>query len=270
MANRRMFSLSIIDTDIFLDMPITSRLLYYDLSMRADDDGFVSSPKRIQRMTGCSDDDFKLLIAKQFIIPFENGICVIKHWRIHNYIAKDRYNETIYKTEKSELTEVDGSYELLPKNECIQNVIQDVDKTVYNSTTQVRLGKDRLGKDRLGNIDTNKFVEKWNSLGLNKVLSIKNNRLKSLKARIEEFGEDKILEAMDNITQSSFLMRENDRGWKIDIDWLLKPNNFPKVLEGNYKDNPKAQKGTGFNNFKPRDYDYDSLEKKLLGWDKDD
>lgn len=103
MAERRMFAKTIIDSDAFLDMPTSARLLYYDLSMRADDDGFINSPKKIIRMTGASDDDLKVLIAKKFVIPFENGIVVIKHWKIHNYIAKDRYTETKYKEEKAML-----------------------------------------------------------------------------------------------------------------------------------------------------------------------
>lgn len=151
MATRRMFSMKIIDTDMFLNMPVTARLLYYDLSMRADDDGFVASPKKIQRMIGCSDDDLKLLIAKKFIIPFESGICVIRHWRIHNYIQADRYNETLYQEEKSMLkSDNNKAYELIDNNpslpvdtECIQNV--------STSDTQVRLGKDRkeIGKDSI-------------------------------------------------------------------------------------------------------------------------
>ncbi|WP_291543846.1 phage replication initiation protein [Clostridium sp. Maddingley MBC34-26] len=134
-----MFSLKIIDTDLFLDMPMSARLLYYDLAMRADDDGFVSSPKKIQRMVGASDDDFKLLLAKQFIIPFESGVCVIKHWRIHNYIRPDRYTETIYKDEKYQLTEENGQYDL--------NVIPNDIPMVTQMDTQVRLGKDSIGKD---------------------------------------------------------------------------------------------------------------------------
>ena len=103
MAERRMFAKTIIDSDAFLDMPANTQLLYFHLSMRADDDGFINNPKKIQRMVGCSDDDIKLLIAKKFIIPFESGIVVIKHWKIHNYIAKDRYTETKYKDEKNML-----------------------------------------------------------------------------------------------------------------------------------------------------------------------
>ena len=121
MAKKRMFSLDIIDTDLFLEMPQTSRLLYYELCMRADDDGFVGSPKKIQKMVGCSEDDFKVLIGKQFIIPFETGIVVIKHWKIHNYIQKDRYKETIYINEKDQLCqEENGMY-----TKCIQNGYTD-------------------------------------------------------------------------------------------------------------------------------------------------
>ena len=117
MAKRRMFSLDIIDTDLFLEMPQSSRLLYYELCMRADDDGFVSSPKKIQKMVGCNEDDFKVLISKKFLIPFDTGVVVIRHWKIHNYIQKDRYKETIYLDEKKQLNqEKNGTY-----TKCIQD-----------------------------------------------------------------------------------------------------------------------------------------------------
>lgn len=103
MANRRMMSKSIVDTDYFMSMPPTTRLLYYELNWRADDDGFVDKPKSIQKMVGCSDDDYRLLIAKRYIIEFESGVCVIRHWFIHNQIRTDRYTETKYQIEKSSL-----------------------------------------------------------------------------------------------------------------------------------------------------------------------
>lgn len=103
MAERRMFAKTIIDSDAFIDMPMSARLLYYDLSMRADDDGFVNNPKKIMKFVGASIDDFNVLVAKKFILVFESGVIVIKHWRIHNYIQKDRYQETKYKEEKSQL-----------------------------------------------------------------------------------------------------------------------------------------------------------------------
>ena len=104
MAEKRMFSKKIIDTDWFMDMPASTQNLYFHLSMRADDDGFISNPKRIIRLIGASEDDFSLLVVKRFIIPFESGVCVISDWRINNYLRGDRYTETIYKQEKEQLT----------------------------------------------------------------------------------------------------------------------------------------------------------------------
>jgi hypothetical protein len=137
MAERRMFAKTIIDSDAFLDMPLSTQSLYFHLSMRADDDGFINNPKKIQRMVGASDDDLKLLVAKRFIIPFESGIVVIKHWKIHNYIQKDRYKPTIYQEEKRLLTEKENNV----YTECIH--------PVSIADTQVRLGKDRLVEDSL-------------------------------------------------------------------------------------------------------------------------
>lgn len=139
MAQRRMFAQTIIDSDAFLDMPNTSQLLYFHLAMRADDDGFINKPKGIMRIVGAKDDDLKVLITKKFIIPFESGVVVIKHWRIHNYIQKDRYIETKYKDEKSQLDYDENNAYKLMDTECIHNV--------HELETQVRLGKDRLGKD---------------------------------------------------------------------------------------------------------------------------
>ena len=148
MAERRMFAKTIIDSDMFIDMPMSARLLYYDLAMRADDDGFVNSPKKIMRFVGASMDDMNVLIAKQFIIPFESGVVVIKHWRIHNYIRKDTYKETPYKDEKALLyLDKNNGYRL--ENECPSTNRQ---QTVNEPSTQDRLGKDRLGKDRLGKV----------------------------------------------------------------------------------------------------------------------
>lgn len=139
MAERRMFAKTIIDSDAFLDMPLSTHALYFHLSMRADDDGFINNPKKIQRMIGASDDDLKLLIAKKFIIPFESGIVVIKHWKIHNYIRNDRYKPTNYQEEKAMLSEKENkSYTL---NLGIPNGDQ--------METEVSIGKVRLGEDSL-------------------------------------------------------------------------------------------------------------------------
>lgn len=111
MAERRMFNKQITRSDAFLDMPRSTRLLYYDLSLDADDDGFIDKYKSIMRLTGASEDDLKLLIAKSFIIPFENGVIVIKHWRMNNLIRSDRYKPTVYQEEKKQLSlKENGSY----------------------------------------------------------------------------------------------------------------------------------------------------------------
>ena len=134
MAERRMFAKTIVLSDAFLDMPLSARCLYFTLGMLADDDGFVNSPKSIMRQAGASVDDLNLLIAKRFILTFDSGIIVIKHWRIHNYIQKDRYNETKYIEEKSSIVvDEKGAY-----TECIQNVSK--------MDTQVRL---EVGQDSL-------------------------------------------------------------------------------------------------------------------------
>ena len=110
-----MFTKIITESDLFLDMPLSAQCLYFHLNMEADDDGFIDSVKRVKRMIGASDDDLKLLIAKQFLIPFESGVIAIKHWKLHNTLRKDRYKETIHKDEKKQLQEnEDRTYERLP------------------------------------------------------------------------------------------------------------------------------------------------------------
>lgn len=146
MAERRMFAKSIIDSDAFLDMPLSAQALYFHLGMRADDDGFVNSPKKIMRLVSCSDDDMKLLITKNFIIPFDSGIVVIKHWRIHNYIRSDRYKPTTYIDEKN-LLEVkkNNAYTLA-------DTIGIPSDIPMGDAGKDRLGKDRLDKDSQDNI----------------------------------------------------------------------------------------------------------------------
>ena len=211
MAERRMFAKTIIDSDAFIDMPVTARLLYYDLGMRADDDGFVNSPKKIMRMVGASQDDLAILITKKFIIPFETGVVVIKHWRIHNYIQKDRYKPTKYEEEMKQLTvKENGAYTV--DTECIQDV--------YSLDTQDRLGKDRLGKDndekrkrfnppsledvkaycieRKNNVDPNKFIDYYESNGW----MVGKNKMKDWKAAVRtwektSYGSPKVQKAVE-------------------------------------------------------------------------
>ena len=159
-----MFAKTIIDSDAFVDMPLSTQALYFHLSMRADDDGFINNPKRIQRMIGCADDDLKVLAAKRFILPFDSGVVVIKHWKIHNYIQKDRYKETVYQDEKAQLQiKENGAYTELDTR-CIQDG--------YSLETQVSIGKsksiDRLEVVEVSAMDTDcdsNDVEKIEAVG---------------------------------------------------------------------------------------------------------
>lgn len=130
-----MFAKTIVLSDAFLDMPMSARCLYFTLGMLADDDGFVNAPRSIMRQCGASDDDIKLLIAKKFVLIFDSGVIVIKHWRINNYLQKDRIQPTKYIEEKAQLTlDEKGGYHL-------QEVMYT--DTMY---TQDSIGKDSIGK----------------------------------------------------------------------------------------------------------------------------
>lgn len=160
MAIKRMFSLSVVDTDTFLEMPVSARLLYYELGMRADDDGFVDNCKKILLFTGLKEDDLKILIAKQFVVPFESGVIVIKHWKVNNYLQNDRIKPTIHQKEKALLKLDENNVYTLDTN-CIHSI----DK---NSIEEISIDKSSLVvvvDDNLNNTTTDKrslfeFVEK--------------------------------------------------------------------------------------------------------------
>lgn len=132
-----MFAKSIVLSDAFLDMAMSARCLYFTLGMLADDDGFVGNPKSIMRQCGASNDDILMLLQKRYVLDCGNGVLVIKHWRMNNYLQKDRYKETTYLEEKDKLIIDDkGSYTEKNK-QCIQNVYT---------------GKVSIGKVSIGNI----------------------------------------------------------------------------------------------------------------------
>ena len=148
MAERRMFAKTIVLSDAFLDLPMSARCLYFTLGMLADDDGFVNAPRAIMRQCGASDDDMRNLIAKKFVLIFDTGVIVIKHWRINNYLQKDRYRETKYLDEKATLTiDENGNYhqQAEPETMYTQGCIH---KDVYT-------GKDSIGKDSIGKVSNN-------------------------------------------------------------------------------------------------------------------
>ena len=191
-----MFSRKITDTDKFIEMPATTQNLYFHLNMNADDEGFVDRVSIIQRMIGASGDDLKLLIAKGFVIPFESGVVVIRHWRIHNYIQADRFQPTIHQNEKSQI-EYDETKTANIKRlgECIQNV--------YKADTQVRLGKDRLelDKDRLDhhldqNDDDKNLVFKKLKEAFGE-MSVNGTMVEEVERLLKQYGQELVVLALD-------------------------------------------------------------------------
>ena len=258
MAERRMFSKTIVDSDAFLDMPLSTQALYFHLSMRADDDGFLNNAKKIQRVVGASEDDLKLLIMKRFVIEFEEGIIVIKHWRMNNYLRKDRYTPTVYQDELSMLdVKENGAYTLMATagipdgNHC---------------ETQVRLGKDSIGKV---SIDTT-CPEPEPAPDRKQVISLTLNDKSEFWIygdQVEQWSElfpavDVIqeLRKMKSWLDSNPSRRKTKKGiLRFVNSWLSKEQDKGRVQTN------KAHVSKNLNNFERRKYDMDSLEEQLLG-----
>ena len=268
MAERRMMSKKIIDSDAFTEMPLSSQALYFHLLLRADDDGFLNNAKKIMRNVGANQNDYDMLLMKRFIIQFDEGVCVIKHWLIHNYIRSDRYKPTQYIEEKDMLSiKENGAYQLIksdndlpegnqttsigiPNDNQKRTTCDTNDTILLTRETQVRLGKDRIGIDKdiivsddtICRTDVQRVVEAWNQLGVNPIsrMTSTSTRYKMISARIKEYGIDDVLKAIQKINSITFLKGGGNRGWMIDFEWFARPNNFPKVLEGQYDDKNKS------------------------------
>ena len=225
MAQKRMFDKSITSDDTFLEMPIGSQLLYFHLSMNADDDGFINNWKSIMRMIGAKEDDLKVLYAKSYILPFESGVIVIKHWKINNYLRNDRYKPTRFKEEASKLiTDKNSVYQLytsgipsIDKNSIDKNSI-DIQKQLENKsdvqmydrcTTDVANIKDRVitkDKDITRNINNTPNTltsiipknEIKKNYGKYQRVKLSDNEVKKL---IEDFGKEIVKEKINQIDE---------------------------------------------------------------------
>lgn len=274
MAEKRMFTQKIIDSDAFLEMPLSAQALYFHLNMRADDDGFVNNPKKITRYVNASDDDLKLLAVKRFIIAFDTGVIVIKHWRMHNTLKSDRYHPTDYQEEFAMLgIKENKAYTEVERNQSGTKVFPVVEpernQVGISLETQNRIDKNRIDLDKIREdstfsnekvccTDVQRVVDAWNTLGLQKVTKVvaDTKRGQWLHKRIADYGLDEVLRAIEKVRASSFLNGNNSTGWTITFDWFLRPNNFPKVLDGNY-DN-RGQGGG------PGDQDTDNMFLQML------
>lgn len=227
MAERRMFAKTIIDSDAFLDMPLSSQALYFHLSMRADDEGFLNNPKKIQRMVGASDDDAKLLIAKNFIIPFESGVVVIKHWKIHNYIQSDRFKPTVYREERAELKVKDNK--AYTKNSETVEIPTMYTECIQNGDT----GKVRLGKSK------DKYI-----YGEFKNVRLTEEEFKKLQDRFPDYKE--------RIESLSEYMRSKGKTYKDHYATIL---SWARKEERENKDKPKPVEPKKYKVFEKEDYE---------------
>ena len=217
MATRRMFSLDVVNTDLFLDMPVSAQCLYFHLGMRADDDGFIASPKQIMRMATCTQDDMKILVSKGFVIPFESGIVVIRHWKQHNYIQSDRYRKTKYTEEKDRLELKDNVYVL--DTERIQSS--------YKADTQYRLSKD-IVRDRDNNYSVH-FESFWNAYPRKKE---KAKAYKCYNARLNDgYSEEELLTAATEYAKECKERKTEERYIKLGSTFLSASTPFVDYLK---------------------------------------
>ena len=257
-----MFTQKIIDSDAFLDMPLSTQALYFHLNMRADDDGFVNNPKRIQRTVGASDDDLKLLCAKRFVIGFESGVIVIKHWRMHNTLRKDRYNPTQYQEELARLDVKDNNAytERLIEVPVIPELPMATTWQPNGNqlATQYREDKnsiDKISRDKSSEYDSDEsespvsyqqIVDLYHSIctSFPTVRTLSDARKKAIKARLKTYSLEDFKTVFENAEASAFLKGSNDRNWSANFDWLIADKNIAKVLEGNYADKPRYGRKT--------------------------
>ena len=215
MANRRMFSLDVVDTDKFLDMPATSQNLYFHLGMRADDDGFVSNPKKITKLVNCGNDDLNVLISRGFVIALEDGIVVIRHWKQNNYIQNDRHKPTIYQRQMAALSVNGGVYEL--DTECIQ--------TVSKLDTQDSIDKIKNSISDKYSVHFEKF---WSEYPRKKE---KAKAYKAYCARLKDgFSEDELLRAAEGYAAECRKDRRAEKYIKLCATFLSASTPFTDYL----------------------------------------
>ena len=246
-------------------MPPTTRLLYYDLGMAADDDGVVEAYS-VMAQTKATEDDLRVLISKGYIrLLNEDLVAQIMDWKENNLIRKDRYKPSIY-------AELLNTYD----NQ-METICQPSDNQM---TPQDKIRQDKISKVKIDNSTSVSYiVDEWNklaSIGIKPITKMASGtkRYESLVARLNQYGEKEIINAIEKIKHSDFLQGKTGKGFLITFDWFVKPNNFPKVLEGQYdtrkvaETKPKQPKQNRFHNAEGRAYTdefFDELESRLTG-----
>ena len=236
-------------------MSLSAQALYFHLGLHADDDGFVSSPKRIARSIGCNEDDIKLLIAKGFVICFENGIIVITHWNLHNSIRKDRKKDTLFKAEKALLSLDDGTY-----SELDNQLTTACHPLVNQMSAQDNISKEKTDSmstavDARNAFDYQGVVDLFNSVcvSLPKVQKINDKRRKLIMNADKLLGGMSFDELFSLVENSDFLTGRNGKWSGCGFDWILQPSKLTKIIEGNYLN--KANSIVNSTAYAPRIYD---------------
>ncbi len=277
MAERRMFAKSIVLSDAFLDMPMSARCLYFTLGMLADDDGFVGSPKAIMRQCGASEDDMRILVSKKYVLGFDSGVLVIKHWRLNNYLRNDRHVQTTY-TEELDTLGIDdkGAYtQNAEKMERLPIGIPNDNQTVDSRYTQDRIGKDSIDNNNIYSraedsptehpeqADVTEIVDYLNQAAGTSYKPNTPKTVRSIKARMKEgFTVDDFKTVIDKKVSE----------WaKTDMQKYLRPETlFGTKFEGYLNQQivkGKAPPGS-FNRIESRNYskeDFAELERIALG-----
>lgn len=246
MAEKRMFTMRIIDSDPFKEMPLSAQALYFHLGMNADDEGFLNNAKSIQRSILASDDDMKLLIAKKFLITFESGIVVIKHWKMHNTIQPSRLKETQYTEEKRLLS--------VKENKSYTLNLAPVDSLLTNCQQTVNTCQQNDAESRLEEISIDKYSVVESSVVESSVVEEQpaptpNNINTEYNSLIKKYGKAFVDERIERAKKYSNTSMATVKKW----------------CEEDYKKHSKNK----FNDFPQRNIDYDKLEAELLGYDAD-
>ncbi len=267
MANKRMFTMKICDSDAFLDMPLTAQCLYFHLNMRADDDGFIGNPNKISRLIGASKDDLEILIAKRFLLLFDDGVIVIKHWRMHNSLSKNRYHETVYLDEKSMLLLKDNGAYSFNSGDSLNDT-----RLIEQSDRQVRRNIDATKTQQRRTVDEQK-TDSDLDLDIDKKKTLSKERVKE-KVATQHFSAPTLEEVQvyaKSISATAdaelFFDYYQARDWKGIKDWKASFRVWEKREQQKAREAPESSpaiKKSMFKEFAQREYDFNELEEKLI------
>lgn len=262
MAERRMFTKKVTDDDNFMSLSASAQALYLHLSMSADDDGFCNQVSIAMFKAHASIQDLEALLSKRYIYQFENGVIVIKHWRMANALRKDRYTPTAFQEELKQLKIKDNGSYTMQNEELVaiglpcgcQVSATDKDRLDKDSIGEYRLGKESIDKDSIGEITFPQEIVDLYALycpSLPSVMKLTDKRKKSIRALLKAYSIEQITEGFRKAEASDFC-KGFKGGWKADFDFLINQNNMTKVLEGKYDNRdqkaPEQNRGNRFLN----------------------